>query len=652
MPINTSITLRESLSRPLTWVEGDNNFKQLVANDQALQDEKQNVSPKLSAIAASVWAANMLLMTTGAETLEMFETGILGRQLMQAVTDNDGRIALSLENVNNTSDMDKPVSTATQAALNALEQSIADGYQPLSDKLSAIVALAWSVGHVPYFGENDTVLTSSSSEFGRTLWSLENAMALASAAGLGNVDNTSDIDKPISTATQTALDDKQDEHVNLAKFSQITVTDDTFAWLALASRQAQAEALNAVTRTPESTGAVLTPTGTEAERPAVPVEGMFRFNSDTHRFEGYQDGEWRPIGGGATLPLFAVLWWPGSRAHIPAGFVAYDGQTLSRATWPDAWADIADGKQPSVSDADWVADPLKRASFSTGDGSTTFRVPDLNGKYAGSHGAVFLRGDGLNSAGSPGLIQRDALQQIEGKFYERRMNDGTNNVHTDANSGAFALAVANGPSMTRSSATVGAALSADAVYFNASLVARTASETRPLNATGCYIVKLADEAINAAGVDVVQLASDVANMKLALQRAYNPDNIVGTVSQAGGVPTGAIIERGSNANGQYTKYADGTLICSFVISSGIQNVSVAAGALYTSGQLTWTFPQEFVGDVPSVSGIAGRTSTDAGKIFFSAYTRSTTAFVYYFVGTTSSPTMGVFGSLMAIGRWF
>lgn len=31
--------------------------------------------------------------------------------------------------------------------------------------------------------------------------------------------------------------------------------------------------------------------------------------------------------------------------------------------------------------------------------------------------------------------------------------------------------------------------------------------------------------------------------------------IAGTVSQSGGVPTGAIIERGSNANGEYVRYA-------------------------------------------------------------------------------------------------
>ena len=44
----------------------------------------------------------------------------------------------------------------------------------------------------------------------------------------------------------------------------------------------------------------------------------------------------------------------------------------------------------------------------------------------------------------------------------------------------------------------------------------------------------------------------------AWKEVYHTSNILGTVSQSGGVPTGAIIERGSNVNGEYTKYADGT----------------------------------------------------------------------------------------------
>lgn len=42
---------------------------------------------------------------------------------------------------------------------------------------------------------------------------------------------------------------------------------------------------------------------------------------------------------------------------------------------------------------------------------------------------------------------------------------------------------------------------------------------------------------------------------------YNSGNILGTVAQSGGIPTGSIIERGANANGEYIKYADGLMIC-------------------------------------------------------------------------------------------
>ena len=45
------------------------------------------------------------------------------------------------------------------------------------------------------------------------------------------------------------------------------------------------------------------------------------------------------------------------------------------------------------------------------------------------------------------------------------------------------------------------------------------------------------------------------------REVFTTGNILGTVSQSGGVPTGAIIERGANANGEYVKYADGTQIC-------------------------------------------------------------------------------------------
>ncbi|TKT79958.1 hypothetical protein [Aquamicrobium sp. LC103] len=42
--------------------------------------------------------------------------------------------------------------------------------------------------------------------------------------------------------------------------------------------------------------------------------------------------------------------------------------------------------------------------------------------------------------------------------------------------------------------------------------------------------------------------------------AYHRGNVLGAVGQSGGVPTGAIIDRGSNANGEFVRFADGTQI--------------------------------------------------------------------------------------------
>lgn len=48
------------------------------------------------------------------------------------------------------------------------------------------------------------------------------------------------------------------------------------------------------------TGAITIPIGTIAERPGTAADGWFRYNSDYNQFEGYIAGGWGPVGGGAT----------------------------------------------------------------------------------------------------------------------------------------------------------------------------------------------------------------------------------------------------------------------------------------------------------------------------------------------------------------
>ncbi|WP_244996094.1 hypothetical protein [Enterobacter kobei] len=87
-----------------------------------------------------------------------------------------------------------------------------------------------------------------------------------------------------------------------------------------------------------------------------------------------------------------------------------------------------------------------------------------------------------------------------------------------------------------------------------------------------------------------------ARANLGLRSAALAD-ILGTVSQTGGVPTGAVIEKGSNSNGEYVRFADGTQICRMVVSAADaenKNVTIA-GTLggYRSSQNPVPFPANF-----------------------------------------------------------
>ncbi|MCX6300439.1 MAG: hypothetical protein NTY72_15265, partial [Bacteroidetes bacterium] len=86
---------------------------------------------------------------------------------------------VGLNNVDNTSDVNKPISTATQTALN-LKANTTD--------VTTSLALKANIASPTFTG---------------TVGGITKSMV-----GLNNVDNTSDINKPVSTATQTILNNK------------------------------------------------------------------------------------------------------------------------------------------------------------------------------------------------------------------------------------------------------------------------------------------------------------------------------------------------------------------------------------------------------------------------------------------------------------
>lgn len=124
--------------------------------------------------------------------------------------------------------------------------------------------------------------------------------------------------------------------------------------------------------------------------------------------------------------------------------------------------------------------------------------------------------------------------------------------------------------------------------------------------------------------------------------------IVGTVSWAGGVPTGAIIESGSSANGQYTKFADGTMFCWLLITG----LSIAMNSGYGGGIVgtqNWAYPVGFASTPVVFMGARA-----AGKFTTTSPADATSATLGSFL--VFDPAGGVYtGSFncffLAVGRW-
>ncbi|WP_275211494.1 hypothetical protein [Citrobacter freundii] len=137
---------------------------------------------------------------------------------------------------------------------------------------------------------------------------------------------------------------------------------------------------------------------------------------------------------------------------------------------------------------------------------------------------------------------------------------------------------------------------------------------------------------------------------VGLRTAAKAD-VVGTVSQSGGVPTGAIIERGSNSNGEYTKFADGTLICWFTRSaeSTANNSSGGTTNLYFSSEVELTFPATFVGTTPTVTPSASLSSGGTSS-WPSVRGRSLTGTSLALISNAQNA--AAYLGYTAIGRWF
>ena len=145
-------------------------------------------------------------------------------------------------------------------------------------------------------------------------------------------------------------------------------------------------------------------------------------------------------------------------------------------------------------------------------------------------------------------------------------------------------------------------------------------------------------------------SNSISNVKTTgTTNTYSCDYINNTIN--------SIIESGSNENGNWIKYSDGTMICT--ATKLFENVSVTNswGSLYETPELLLgNFPQPFISTPEGINCIMITNSNSSGK--------GSGGFVEYIVQTTDTswgktaiakPTSSVAAniglSLIAIGKW-
>lgn len=199
------------------------------------------------------------------------------------------------------------------------------------------------------------------------------------------------------------------------------------------------------------------------------------------------------------------------------------------------------------------------------------------------------------------------------------------------------------------------ALSAAGFYYNP-LAANTPGNNYPVSAAGA-LWNLYRSATNHSQVFVTYpgagaeprafLRSQGQSGWSAWREIVHAGALLGTVSQAGGVPTGRVIERGTNANGEYLRLADGTQICTLRTSASLAIGTAFLGGFRSAAQ-TWTYPVPFA--AAPVLTVTPENLTAAAGIGADTPGTASAQWAVTAVASQGAATRAV--ALTATGRWF
>lgn len=174
------------------------------------------------------------------------------------------------------------------------------------------------------------------------------------------------------------------------------------------------------------------------------------------------------------MPAGCIVPFAGPASNIPAGWLLCDGSAVSRSTYINLYNAIG-------------------VAWGTGDGSTTFNLPDLRGMFLRGVAGTDTVGDpdantrlanahGGNSGNNVGSYQGDAIRNITGAITGGGDDGPLPTLPTGT--GAFAIGSSNGNGANGNNAA-----GSHNFDFDASRVVPTGSDNRPKNVAVTYIIK-------------------------------------------------------------------------------------------------------------------------------------------------------------------
>jgi hypothetical protein len=115
----------------------------------------------------------------------------------------------------------------------------------------------------------------------------------------------------------------------------------------------------------------------------------------------------------------------------------------------------------------------------------------------------------------------------------------------------------------------------------------------------------------------------------------------------------AIVETGSNTNGSYVKFGDGTMICTHDLDSAVG--ATASGGVAFSPDMLWTYPQPFAIAPNLQLSVKYMLTSGANPISATRATSSGVGLIstggIYVVYDAPNATVKTRISVMAVGKW-